>query len=256
MVEEFATLHAASSLDGQVALVTGGARGIGAAIAIRLQQLGARVVITSRDLGRAESVAGKLGMVPRALDVRDVASVSQCVTSTIDSEGQLDILINNAGVNQLGPSLKVDEGTWDRIVDTNLKGPFFMSQAAAAHMVAAGCRGTIVNVSSQAGVVALNERAPYCASKAALIMLTKAMALELAPHRITVNAVAPTYVETDLTAESLSSPETRSEILAKIPLGRLAEPGEVADAVAYLVSPGSKLVTGHTLVIDGGWTIS
>ncbi|MPZ68034.1 MAG: glucose 1-dehydrogenase [Actinobacteria bacterium] len=250
------TARSHSRLDGLVALVTGASRGIGASVARELHDLGARVVITSREKERADLLARDLDTVPHELDVRSVDSVQRCVEEVIAAEGRLDILVNNAGVNRLQSALEVDEETWDWIMDTNLKGPFFMSQAVATAMIQAECRGTIVNIASQAGLVALDSRAPYSASKSALIMLTRSLAFELARHDITVNAVAPTFVETDLTANALKSESGRREILAHIPLGRLAEPEDIAHAVGFLVTPGARQITGHTLVVDGGWTIS
>ncbi len=168
--------------------------------------------------------------------------------------GRLDILVNNAGVNIPQGVFEVDEASWDAVMDTNLKGTFFASQAAARHMVAGGGGGRIVNVASQAGVVGIEERSAYGASKGGAITLTKVLAIELAQHEITVNAVAPTFVATELTRGTLENPKWRERVLSRIPLGRVGEVEDVVAAAVYLASPAAKMVTGHTLLVDGGWT--
>jgi NAD(P)-dependent dehydrogenase (short-subunit alcohol dehydrogenase family) len=241
-------------LDGKVALVTGASRGLGAGISDALKQAGATVVGTSREWGSAEQVAGRLGSVPVAMDVSNVASVRAGVDRVASEYGRLDILVNNAGLNVPQGVLDVDEASWDAVLDTNLKGTFFCAQAAARHMVDRGEGGRIINVASQAGVVGIEERSAYGASKAGVVLLTKVLAIELAQHAITVNSVAPTFIATELTRTTLENPAWRERVLSRIPLGRVGEPEDVAAATVYLASPAAALVTGHTLMVDGGWT--
>lgn len=241
-------------LDGKVALVTGASRGIGAGISTGLREAGATVVGTSRSPESAGQVAERLGTIPVAMDVADVSSVGEGAERVVSEFGRLDILVNNAGVNIPQGLFDVDEASWDSVIDTNLKGAFFASQAAARHMVSVGEGGRIINVGSQAGVVGIEERSAYGASKGGVAILTKVLALELAGHGITVNSVAPTFVSTELTKGTLENPEWRERILSRIPLGRVAEVEDVAAAVNYLASPAAAMVTGHTLLVDGGWT--
>ena len=241
-------------LDGKVALVTGASRGLGAGIADGLREAGATVVGTSRDAESAARVAKRLGTPTVVMDVADVSSVREGVDGAVSELGRLDILVNNAGVNVPQGLFEVDEASWDAVIDTNLKGTFFASQAAARHMVSGEDGGRIVNITSQAGVVGIEERAAYGASKGGANILTKVLALELAQHGITVNSVAPTFVATELTRATLENPEWRERILSRIPLGRVGEVEDVVGAAVYLASPAAKMVTGHTLLVDGGWT--
>ncbi len=241
-------------LDGKVALVTGASRGLGAGISDALKEAGATVVGTSRERGSAEEVAERLDSVPVPMDVSDVASVRVGVDRVASELGRLDILVNNAGLNIPQGVFDVDEASWDAVLDTNLKGTFFCAQAAARHMADRGEGGRIINVASQAGVVGIEERSAYGASKAGAILLTRVLAIELAQHGITVNAVAPTFIVTELTRTTLENPAWRERILSRIPLGRVGEPEDVAAATVYLASPAAALVTGHTLMVDGGWT--
>lgn len=192
--------------------------------------------------------------VPVVMDVTDVASVRAGVDLVASEYGRLDVLVNNAGLNVPQGVFEVDEESWDAVLDTNLKGAFFAAQAAARRMVAGEEGGRIVNVASQAGVVGIEERSAYGASKAGVVLLTKVFAIELAPHGITVNSVAPTFVSTELTRATLEDPDWRERILSRIPLGRVGEVEDVATAVLYLASPAAAMVTGHTLLVDGGWT--
>ena len=241
-------------LDGKVALVTGASRGLGAGIATGLREAGATVVGTSRDKKSATQLAERLGTVPAVMDVTDVASVQASVDRVASEFGHLDLLINNAGLNIPQSVFDVDEASWDSVIDTNLKGTFFAAQAAARHMVARGEGGRIINVASQAGVVGIEERSAYGASKSGVILLTKVLAIELAQHEITVNAVAPTFIATELTRSTLENPEWRERILSRIPLGRVGEVEDVVAATVYLASRAGAMVTGHTLLVDGGWT--
>ncbi len=241
-------------LEGKVALITGASRGLGAGIADALREAGATVVGTSRDPESAAQVAEQLGSVPVVMDVTDVSSVQRGIERVASEFGRLDLLVNNAGLNIPQSVFEVDESSWDSVINTNLKGTFFAAQAAARHMAERGEGGRIINVASQAGVVGIEERSAYGASKGGALNLTKVLAIELARHGITVNAVAPTFIDTELTRSTLEDPEWRERILSRIPLGRVGEVEDVAAATLYLASPAAAMVTGHTLLVDGGWT--
>lgn len=241
-------------LDGKVALVTGASRGLGNGIAKGFQEAGATVVGTSRDQESAKQIAEQLDSVPVMMDVTDITSIREGVDNVTAELGSLDILVNNAGQNIPQGLLDVDEKSWNAVIDTNLKGSFFTAQAAARYMIAQSDGGRIINLGSQAGVVGIEERSAYGASKGGITVLTKVLALELPEYEITVNTVAPTFVDTELTRSTLEDPEWRERVLSRIPLGRLSEIEEVAAAVVYLASPAAASVTGHTLLIDGGWT--
>jgi len=241
-------------LDEKVALVTGASRGLGAGIAVALREAGATVAGTSRRPESAAEVAERLGTVPVVMEAADVASVRAGVDRVASELGRLDILVNNAGLNIPQGVLDVDEDSWDAVLDTNLKATFFAAQAAARHMMANREGGRIINIASQAGVVGIEERSAYCASKGGAVVLTKVLAIELAQYGITVNAVAPTFVATELTRSTLEDPAWRERVLSRIPLGRVGEVEDVAAATVYLASPAATMVTGHTLLVDGGWT--
>jgi 2-deoxy-D-gluconate 3-dehydrogenase len=183
-----------------------------------------------------------------------LASVRAGVDRVASELERLDILINNAGLNIPQGVFDVEETSWDAVLDTNLKGTFFAAQAAARHMVAGGEGGRIINVASQAGIVGIEERSAYGASKGGAVLLTKVLAIELAQHGITVNAVAPTFIATELTRDTLENLAWRERILSRIPLGRVGAAEDVAAAAVYLASPAAAMVTGHTLLVDGGWT--
>ena len=241
-------------LDGKVAVVTGASRGLGAGIARSLRESGATVVGTSRDSESAERVAQQLGSMSIVMDIIDVSSVREGIDHVASELGSLDILVNNAGLNIPQNMLDVDEESWNAVIDTNLKGTFFAAQAAARHMVHRNEGGRIINIGSQAGVVGIEERSAYGASKGGVAILTKVLAIELAEYGITVNSVAPTFVDTELTRSTLEDPEWRERVLSCIPLGRVGEVEDVAAAVIYLSSSAAAMVTGHTLLVDGGWT--
>jgi 2-deoxy-D-gluconate 3-dehydrogenase len=217
--------------------------------------LGATVYGTSRDPDAARQIAERLGTPPQLLDVSDVDSVGAFVDQLQEMGGGVDMLVNNAGVNITRPAIEVTEEDWDTVFDTNLKGSFFLSTALARTWLDRGSSGSIVNVASQAGMVAIEERASYGSSKAGLIHLTRILALEWAGHGIRVNAVAPTFVRTELTAATLSRPDWAAELLSRIPVGRFGEPEDVVGAVAFLLGDAASLVTGHTIAVDGGYTI-
>ena len=242
-------------LDGKLALVTGAGRGIGRAAALALADAGAELVLNSRTRAELEALAAEIaarGGRARVLpfDVTD----SQAARAAIAGLASLDILVNNAGVNRPQPFLAVDEATLDRMIALNIKAAFVVAQAAARPMVERGS-GVIVNVSSQMGHVGSErDRTVYVMTKHALEGLTKAMAVELAPRGVRVVSIAPTFIETPLTKPFFDDPQTRKWILDRIPLGRAGTLEEVANAVLFLVSPAAALVTGSSLLADGGWT--
>jgi len=255
---EAAMSGARFDLGGKVVLVTGASRGIGRELAMLLAQTGAVVVPTCRTVADIESLVREaahrgLSVHPTLLDVRDVVSIAAAVDQVVAGHGKVDVLVNNAGVGHAHRALKVTEADWDDMMAVNVRGVFFMSQAVARVMAARG-GGRIINVSSQCGLVGLPNAAVYCTSKGAVNMMTKVLALEWAEFSINVNAVAPTFIYTPGTAPILDDPQTRDEVLAKIPLRVLGVPDDVAGAVIYLASAASRLVTGTVLVVDGGWT--
>ena len=247
-------MSASFRLDGRIALVSGAGRGIGRGCALALAEAGAEVVALSRTepelLTLVEEIETKGGRA-RALvcDVTDTAAVR----AAIEGLERLDVLLNNAGSNQPQPFLEVTEEVLDRLLALNLKAAFVVAQAAARVMARSG-GGAIVNMSSQMGHVGGPQRTVYCATKHAIEGLTKAMAQDLAPYRIRVNAVAPTFVETPLTRPFFADPAFKALVLDKILLGRLATIEEVAAAVVYLASPAAAMITGTSLLVDGGWT--
>ena len=242
-------------LDGKKALVTGAARGLGTAIADGLAESGATVYGTSRDAESARLISERYGTPAFPVDVREPAKILEFADDLMQESGGIDLLVNNAGVNVPKPALELTTDDWDTVFDTNLKGSFFLTTALARHWIENGTRGAIVNVASQAGIVGIEDRAAYGTSKAGLIHLTKILALEWAQAGIRVNAVAPTFVRTELTASTLSRPDWAAELLSRIPIGRFGEPEDIAGAVAFLLSDAASLITGHTLAIDGGYTI-
>ncbi|HYK98205.1 MAG TPA: glucose 1-dehydrogenase [Candidatus Acidoferrales bacterium] len=251
-------MPAAFSLEGQRALVTGGARGIGHAIALALADAGADVALTSRKGDDAEPAAREIRAKGRRalallLDVRHQRSIDVCFERLDREWGGVDILVNNAGTNIPQDLISLDEASWDAVVDTDLKGLVFVTQAAASRMIAAKHGGRVVNIASIWGLVARRERIAYSAAKTGVVGVTRALAHDLAPHAITVNAVAPTLIETDLTRERLRrDPGYRAEELARTPLGRLGTPEDVAAAVVFFASPSAAFITGQTLAVDGG----
>ena len=245
-------------LQGRVALVTGAARGIGNACSLALAHAGADIALGLRDLqtgGELMSQIEAMGrrVLPLQMDVTHLDEIQQAIDSTVSHFGRLEILVNNAGLGPSNLAEDVREEDFDLTVAVNLKGTFFVSQAAGRVMIKQNY-GRIINLSSQAGLVALPTESIYCMTKAAISHLTKCLAVEWGQYNITVNAVAPTFINTPGTAEALEDDAFRADVLSRIALGRIGEPMEVASAVVFLASPAASLITGDTLLIDGGWT--
>lgn len=245
-------------LDNKIAIVTGGNKGIGKGISLCLANAGADVVVTGRtphELEQVSSEIEKMGgrSLPIVMDVTQKQSVDSMVQQTLKKFGRIDILVNNAGVSEVLPAEEHTEEIWDSIIDTNLKGVFLCAQSVGKVMIDQKS-GNIINISSQAGVVGLLNHAAYCASKGGVNLLTKVLALEWAKYNIRVNAIAPTVIRTPMVDKVFADPEVRAELVKKIPLGTFGEVEDVAGAVIFLVSDASKMVTGHVLLVDGGWT--
>ena len=246
------------SLPDKVALVTGAGRGIGRYLAQGLARYGADIIATGRTVSQLEEAAQEIRQLGRRclvvpMDITQKADIEKGVEKAFQHFGRIDILVNNAGINIPKPALEVTEEDWRRVLDSNLTGLFFCCQAVGRIMVNQKS-GKIINISSQTGTVAIQWRAAYCSSKAGVNLLTKVLALEWGPHNINVNAVAPTFIETPMTKPMLENPAFREMVLNKILLGRVGQPKDVLGAVIYLASEASDLVTGHVLLVDGGWT--
>jgi 3-oxoacyl-[acyl-carrier protein] reductase len=241
--------------ENQVAIVTGAGRGIGHAIALRLANEGARVASVSRSEANAQRTADEINAArgdaakAYAVDVADHTAVQKTGAQILQDFGRVDILINNAGVTRDGLSMRMSIEDWETVVDTNLKGAFSFTQAVMRSMIKQRS-GRIINISSIAGLTGNAGQANYAASKAGLIGLTKSLARELASRRITVNAVAPGFIVTDMTG--VLSDQVKEAILAKIPLGKFGEGEDIAAAVAFLAAPEAKFITGQVLAVDGG----
>jgi NAD(P)-dependent dehydrogenase (short-subunit alcohol dehydrogenase family) len=242
-------------LDGLVALVTGAGRGLGEACAIALSEAGAEVILMSRTQSELDDLKIRIesddGIARTAVcDAANPAAIARVIPKL----GRIDILVNNAGTNIPEPFLDVSLEHLDTILNLNLRGAYLMAQAVARGMVERGKGGSIIHMSSQMGHVGAPNRTAYCASKHAIEGLTKAMGIELAPHAIRTNSVGPTFVETPLAAGFLKDPTFAKDVLERIPMGKLGQVEDVADAVVYLAAPASKMVTGTSLLVDGGWT--
>lgn len=246
-------------LDGKVALVTGGARGLGLTMATALAEAGADVALTARASGPGEEAAAKISAATGrraktfAADVTSASDIDRLVTSVEAELGPIDILVNNAGVNIRGTVDQLSEADWDSVIDTNLKGPFLVSRAVGPRMVKRGW-GRVVNLGSILGAVALGGRAPYASSKAGVINLTRVLALEWAGTGVTANAICPGPFATEMNLPLLNDPVKYQDFVKKIPMGRWGELDEITGAVVFLASPASSFITGTSLFVDGGWT--
>lgn len=246
-------------LRGKVAMVTGSTRGLGETAAKALAKAGADVAICGRnrdDLDRVSSAIKELGRDSAGffLDVTSKESVVKGVDGIMNHFGKVDILVNNAGVNHRVPALEFPEEAWDRIIDTNLKGYFLVAQAVAPQMLERGY-GKVINISSILGTVALPNQLAYASSKGGVDQMTKVMALEWAKEGVRVNAIGPTYFETDLVTQIRNDPERFNFINERTPMGRWGYLPELEGIVIFLASPASDFITGQTIYIDGGWTI-
>lgn len=246
-------------LDGRRALVTGGSRGLGRVMAQALAEAGAEVAITSRSADSAAAAAAELSAATTrtvrgyAADVQVSADITRLADQVEATLGPVDILINNAGINVRGPSQELAEADWDAVIDTNLKGPFLCARLFGPRMAARGW-GRVINLGSILSVIGLPGRAPYAASKAGIVNLTRVLALEWAERGVTVNAICPGPFATEMNTALLNDPEKYKAFVAKIPMGRWGELPEIAGVTVFLASDASSFVTGSSVFIDGGWT--
>jgi 3-oxoacyl-[acyl-carrier protein] reductase len=243
-----------TSLANQVAVVTGAGRGIGRAIALRFADAGADIVSLSRTAENSTRAADEVRALGRkawayAVDVADSKAVAAAAEKILTEAGRVDILVNNAGVTRDGLIMRMSEEDWDTVLNTNLKGAFTLTRALSRAFIKQRS-GRIINIASVIGLIGNAGQCNYAASKAALIGFTKSLARELASRGVTVNALAPGFIETDMTATF--SEETRKEILAKIPLNCLGKPEDIAEAALFLASPAARYITGQVLTVDGG----
>lgn len=249
-------------LTGKVAIVVGGSSGLGRGMALALAQAGACVVIASRRLEPLEAAAKEISeesggtCVPIQLDVTSVEAINAFVEKVDKQFGRIDILVNSAGINIRKPALEFEESDWDKVTDTQLKYVFFMDQAVGRYMVENEIKGRIINIGSLSSSLGLKNMVAYCASKGAIVQLTKALANEWAQYGICVNAIGPGYYFTEMTKPLLSNPEVMENYQKKIPMGRLGLPEDLATTVVYLASGASNYVTGQIVYVDGGWLIN
>jgi NAD(P)-dependent dehydrogenase (short-subunit alcohol dehydrogenase family) len=246
-------------LEGKVALVTGAAKGIGMACAIAMAEAGADVILGLKEKNSGEEVIDEIkrigrDVLPVQMDISKLNEINAAITESMKHYRHIDILVNNAGIGAPNKAENVTERDFDETINVNLKGTFFTAQAVGKEMIKQKS-GKIINISSQAGFVALETESIYCMTKAAIAHLTKCLALEWAKYNITVNAVAPTFTKTPGTRKWLENEEFHQSVIKRIPLGRIGDPKEVAAPVVFLASPQASLITGVTLMIDGGWTI-
>jgi len=247
-------------VDGKVALVTGGGRGIGESIAYTLSQAGAKVIITSRTMIDLEKVQKNIEQgggeaLPLQLDLQKVSEIYNVVDESIAKMGRIDILVNCAGINIRAKAEEYTENDWDTVLNTNLKGTFFMSQAVANKSMIPQKKGKIVNINSNMAFVGNYDRAAYCSSKGGILQLTRTLAIEWSKYNINVNGVAPTWVYTEMTRKILDNREVYEREIQKIPLNRIGETKDVDAAVLFLASEASDFIQGHTISVDGGYII-
>lgn len=247
-------------LEGKVALVTGGSRGLGQAMAIGLSEAGAEVIVTSRKLSSLDETCAKIeetgGKVRRLeLDVEDIAGLQNNISGAAEKHGGLDILINNAGYEEVCSSLEIDEALWDKITGTNLKGAFFAAQAAARSMAEKGS-GSIVNICSLTSYVGVPTAVPYTSSKSGLLGMTRALSAEWAARGVRVNGIAPGYFRTELTDAFYKDEDWQKAMLGKIPMSAFGDANDLKGAVIFLASDASRYVTGQCLAVDGGYLAS
>jgi NAD(P)-dependent dehydrogenase (short-subunit alcohol dehydrogenase family) len=245
-------------LDGKVALITGGARGLGRTMAAALAEAGAEIALAGRSKETCQAAADGIGSASGrrvkafAADVTKIEEVEQLANDVEREFGKVDILVNNAGINIRGPIQQLTEADWDAVIDTNLKGPFLCARAIGPRMVSRGW-GRVINLGSVLGVIALPGRAPYASSKAGIINLTRVLALEWAGTGVTANAICPGAFATEMNRSLLDDPVKYKEFVAQIPMGRWGELEELTGAVVFLASDASSYVTGTPLFVDGGW---
>ncbi|MEI6340435.1 MAG: 3-oxoacyl-[acyl-carrier-protein] reductase [Verrucomicrobiota bacterium] len=243
-----------NELQGQVAVVTGAGRGIGRAVALRLAAAGADVACVSRTVGNAEKVAGEVRELGRrawavAVDVADPVQVAAGCEAILSDAGRVDVLVNNAGVTRDALLMRMSEADWDAVLDTNLRGAFLTTKAFS-RVFARQRSGRIINIASVIGLMGNAGQCNYAASKAGLIGFTKSVARELGPRGVTCNAIAPGFIETDMTA--VLKEEVKAQLLGRIPLGGFGKSEDIAEAVFFLAGPGGRYVTGQVIVVDGG----
>jgi len=246
------------NLTGKVSLITGAARGLGKACALALAHAGSDIALGLRDVNTGKDLENEIKAMGRKvirlqMDVSSLNQINDAVKLVIETFGKIDILVNNVGVAPDNPAEKVTEEDFDYTVNLNLKGTFFTAQAVGKQMIKQGY-GRIINISSQAGFIAIEDESIYCMTKAGINHLTKNLASEWAKYNINVNAVAPTFIETPGTEPWLKDKDFRQSVIDRIPLGRIGKPMEVAGAVVFLASDAASLITGEIMLIDGGWT--
>lgn len=243
------------SLTGKRALITGASSGIGLACAVALARAGADVTVAARRLDRLQDLVSSLhaeGLAAQAIEL-DISDVEQ-TASVVAKAGVFDVLVNSAGMAIHGPAVDTTVADYDQVMGINLKGAYFLTREVAKGLIAAGKPGSLINISSQMAHVGGIDRAVYCASKFAVEGFTKAMAIEWGEHLIRVNTVCPTFVNTELAQQTFSNPERKAWVESKIKLGRIAEVQDIMAAVQYLATDASSMVTGTSLIVDGGWT--
>jgi NAD(P)-dependent dehydrogenase (short-subunit alcohol dehydrogenase family) len=246
------------NVNGKIALITGGAKGIGRSCALALAEAGADIALGLREMNHDNGVPEEIRSIgrevlPLQMDVSVVSQIRKAVANTIEEFGRIDILVNNAGIAPVNLIEDYTEADFDRTVSVNLKGTYFTSQEAGRHMIK-NKYGRIINLSSQAGFIALPSESVYCMTKAGISHLTKCFAVEWAKYNINVTAVAPTFIETPGTDDWLSDPQHKADVLYNIKLGRIGIPQEVSSVVVFLASQASSMITGTTVMVDGGWT--